>query len=658
MTFKTFASAVAQQYNSLAVGELFTVDVEDLFTHYLLAFPDGTDPIYRVRTVHDCNADKNFIRRLGHLVSINADGTRSTIWDHMDHMPYPYNVVAERLRNVVRQAPIVGVFRTKERVFGSEPNWDNHDTSIRWEHFVGRVADRHYAVDPATKRGERDATAQVLRRGLNEISDADLDTVSDLIHANALYRGSEHLAAVVGFKGLKDAFAQSPDHESFIWSNLDNRNARFRNTVIGTLLTDLAEGKDIDQAVRMFEAKVAPANYKRPTAVITPKMIEAAVAKLEELGLGGAVERRYAVIEDINVADVLFVDNAVSGKMVGGLTDLLMSAVKPQTVNVDHATPISIEDFIALDKQTVDVVLTNEQLGNFVSLTAPVRADTGRLFKWGNDFAWSYDGDLADTGLKARVKAAGGKVDAAMRVSLGWFNFDDLDLHVRHSSGEHIYFSSKHGLRTGGRLDVDMNISPNSREAVENVYWPRVVDGNYTVSVHNFTKRENVDVGFNLEFEIGGVLHQYRRDRAVLSKTEPVALTFTIAKGIVTKITAGDGVVGGSTPTTKWGVTTGTLTRVDTIMTSPNYWDGAGAVGNKHWFFMLKDCKNPDATRGIYNEFLRGELDQHRKVFEALGAKTKCPPSDNQLSGVGFSSTRKDEVTVVVNSKRAYKVQF
>jgi len=116
----------------------------------------------------------------------------------------------------------------------------------------------------------------------------------------------------------------------------------------------------------------------------------------------------------------------------------------------------------------------------------------------------------------------------------------------------------------------------------------------------------------------------------------------------------------GSATIEKWGVTTQSLVPVDTLMLSPNHWDGQ-AVGNKHWFFMLHGLKNPDACRGIYNEFLRGSLDPHRKVFEVLGARTKCPPADDQLSGVGFSSTRGDRATVVVDASgttRAFNIQF
>jgi hypothetical protein len=100
---------------------------------------------------------------------------------------------------------------------------------------------------------------------------------------------------------------------------------------------------------------------------------------------------------------------------------------------------------------------------------------------------------------------------------------------------------------------------------------------------------------------------------------------------------------------------------VNTLLTSPNHWEGAGGVGAKHWFFILEGCRNPEGARGIYNEFLRGDLDAHRRVFEVLGAKTKCEPSDDQLSGVGFTAARNDKVLVTAESasgNRTYEISF
>ena len=96
-------------------------------------------------------------------------------------------------------------------------------------------------------------------------------------------------------------------------------------------------------------------------------------------------------------------------------------------------------------------------------------------------------------------------------------------------------------------------------------------------------------------------------------------------------------------------------------MLSPNHWD-ENEIGNKHYMFMLQGCKNPEPTRGIYNEYLINELTEHRKVFEVLGAQTLCPVVDEQLSGIGFSSTRNDLVAIRVTdtqgSVREYNVQF
>lgn len=97
-----------------------------------------------------------------------------------------------------------------------------------------------------------------------------------------------------------------------------------------------------------------------------------------------------------------------------------------------------------------------------------------------------------------------------------------------------------------------------------------------------------------------------------------------------------------------WGINTEKFQRVQTILYSPNHWDDV-AIGNKHYFFMLKDCVNPDNARGFYNEFLNNNLTEHRKVFEILGNKMKVEHSPDQLSGLGFSSTKNDKVLCKVS---------
>ena len=659
--FPVFSKETHARLESMSKQEMFVVSTADIYASYLAAFPQGTNPIFRTRTEHDCSCCKQFIRSFGRTVSI-VNGKRQSVWGTGDNLPYPYNQVAAKMNALVQQAPIESVFRTKERRYGAETTTEMMGEHAHvWHHFHGVVASRHYSATPDAARGELTTTAQLLRRGLEELTIPAVDEVIRLINNRDLYRGAEFLPSVKAFRALQADYQKAPDRDLMIWANVGAAATRFRNTAIGTLVQDLSGGLEIELAIRSFEAKVAPINYKRPKAVVTPKMVDAALATLANLGLETAVERRFARFSDMSVNDVLFVDNNVQGAMRDGLRAVLMASTTPNRQQKE-AQSISIEDFVASvlpNARELSLHLQNDHLSHFVSLTAPQHAQSGRLFKWDNGFAWSYDGDVADS-IKERVKRAGGNTNAALRVSLAWNNHDDLDIHAYAPGKRHIYFGNKEGV-----LDVDQN-APGTRlvrDPVENLSWDYPSDGEYEIEVNMYIKRDTNDGGFTLEVECAGVTQRFSSPRSPTQTRRAKCLSFTMKKGILVdlKLLSTD-LRGGDIPAEKWGLKTHTDVRVSAFINSPNHWVGAGSAGAKHWFFILEGCKNPEGTRGIYNEFLRSEMEPQRRVFELLGSKTRCPPQDEQMSGVGFTAGRGDRVKVTVGgakgSSRTYEVNF
>jgi hypothetical protein len=669
--FPPFARIVAASFQDIVKAPqayITNIDGDELYRRYLASFPEGTNPIFKKVTEHECSCCRQFIRRAGNVVSIGDRGVVRTIWDEAEEKaPHPYNIVASSLRDAVLNAEISDLFRVgaKEAGFGAATtrSMNADGQALTWNHlYTNEIPPVLRIASPDQARGDYRTTVQVFTRGLAELVPAALDTVLSLIEANNLYRGAEHKNAVVEFMKAQRAFlalADSPRAQNiFAWTHATGPASRFRNTVIGTLVQDLSEGRDVESAVASFEQKVAPTNYKRTTAVITPAMVKKAMETIETLGLEPALERRFATIGDISVRDVKWVDGTVKPAMKGGIGDVLMKAavVNNSKHDAERAEDIGLEAFVerVLPEATgVEVFLKGEHLGNLMSLTAPVHPEPKQLFRWNNDFAWSYGGNVTDS-IAERVKKAGGKVeDATLRVSLSWFNYDDLDLHIHEPAGrgvgglrDHIFYGNKRGA-SGGALDVDMNAGGNrqSREPVENVVWmDKMPSGAYKVVVNNYVKIESSDVGFVIEVECGGKLSHYSYNKAVRDKQDIHVVTLHMTEGRIEKVEMGDPAITASNITqTKWGLTTEQYVKVDAVTLSPNYW-GDNAMGNKHTFFVLHGCKNDEPTRGIYNEFLHPRLEAHRKVFEIIGDKTKCQPTENQLSGLGFSSTKRASV--------------
>ncbi len=91
----------------------------------------------------------------------------------------------------------------------------------------------------------------------------------------------------------------------------------------------------------------------------------------------------------------------------------------------------------------------------------------------------------AVAGIQGRVVKAGGQ-PGEVQFALAWRNINDIDLHVIVPSGEHISHMRRRS-RCDGLLDVDMNVTGESTEPVENVRWIELAPwGRYTVLINLF----------------------------------------------------------------------------------------------------------------------------------------------------------------------------
>lgn len=649
MSSKFFKESVARQFALISKEQLFSVklDKEVLWGTYLNSFPAGTNPIYKTRTEHDCNCCKQFIRAIGDAVAI-IDGKLVSVWD-IDLQDSTYTPVAEALSSFVKQHSINNEFMYFQRTAGVNISHQNSDIGvITWDHLFANIPDRFVVSEDkqGQRRGATRARFDVGMRSLVSIPSDTVDVVIELIEQGSLYRGDEHMAALRAFKTTQEAFNKAENKELFVWL-LNDYRACIRNTVIGSLLIDLSENVDLDRAVASFEAKVAPTNYKRPTALVTQKMVDSAKQKIEELGLVSALDRRYAVVTDIKASDILFVDKSSTALAKEDVFAGIANGESRRSAQVENV-PIEIFVKDILPKATsIEVSMDSALIPNLVSLIAPCDPTALPLFKWDNNFSWSYNGEVADS-IKDRVKKAGGNVSGDLCCRLAWFNYDDLDLHMIEPNGHEISFRNRNSRYTGGQLDVDMNAGVvGTREAVENIFYSnasQMQEGEYTLYVNNFNKRETVDVGFEVEIDFKGSVFKFAHPKAVNNRDSVIVAKFTYSHKNGIEFKSGLNHVGVSKEV--WGVQTEKFQKVKMVMLSPNFWNGG--VGNQHTFFILENCINPGDSRGFYNEFLRSNLDEHRKVFEVLASKTRVPYSQEQLSGIGISSTTRKNILVRV----------
>lgn len=681
MEFRNFKKRFQENFKNLTKGVdiLFEVNVDkdELWNLYLNSFPAGTNEIYQKRREYDCSCCRHFMKAFGNVVVIK-DNQLYTIWE-FDAGSDVFQPAVDALDKFIKAHAVSDVYVSKLKKIGTDYNFEATEggKTNRYDHFYIELPDKFVTIGSNSEgeiKGRFRDVRNVFKRSLDEISEESILTILELISSNTLYKGEEWKVVLQQFMKYKKEYDKTTadQRDNYAWEKSIKAGpviGKIRNHSIGTLLVNVSEGMDLDTAVKKYEQIVAPANYKRPKAIYTKKMLEDAKRTITELGYLDSLNRRFATVDDISANNLLFLNRDTAKRVSGG--DVFSAMEKDVSINpkqFSRVEEIGIEKFVKDVLPTtseVEVYLENKHTQNMVSLIAPENRDSNSMFKWENGFSWAYTGNMTDSDIRERVKTAGGSVDGVLRFSIQWNESgkdnSDLDAHCIEPNGNEIYYGNgkKPNIsRLGGQLDIDIRF-PCGKIAVENITWnnkERMIPGIYEFFVHQYDGVTSD--GFRAEIEFDGQIYSFDYHKPTRQgeriKVAQVILhqdgTFTIKELLPSNVSSREA----------WGLQTNQFVPVSVICYSPNYWDEQNGIGNRHYMFMLKGCVNPEMPNGMFNEYLKEELMQHKRVFEALGSKCHVEDCDDQLSGLGFSSTKRAELIVKIKgqTERVMKVKF
>lgn len=710
-----FTEKIQAQFDKMcATGKLFRSSLtgDQVWDLYINGFEKKDNPIFRDpnSTTHNCNFCKNFIRRYGNIVAIDEHYNIITMFD-VD-APEEFADAALKIAAMLKSVVIENVFfetfdmlnklpyescKKSNAVFklGMEKNAKQY-TKEEAEKFgvvkegeIKLFTHMHLSVpkkfvDTSGKTvdaimAEYRGAYEIFFRGMKEIPLDTLQLVKDLINQGSLLDGETHLYKIEQMILLKKKYdlLTGFQADNFCWANSYGLSfARFRNELVGTLCVELAEGKEINEACQAWNKRVDPANYMKAKAPITQKQIEEARKFVEENGYEESFNRRFATLDDIKASEIKHM-NAGDGKLkkVTIFENVKATSTRHKRSEFDGIEEVPVEKFmetILPNCTSVEAFLCNKHDGNMVSLTTANDKNSKPIFKWSNNYSWTFNGNIAGKSMiKDAVASKGGKVDGVLRFSIMWAEGDtsdnsDLDAWAQEPNKTLIGFNTPYRKDRGGRrttmsgqLDVDIT-DPDGfahKNIVENIAWTdaeKMKDGTYTFWVNQF--REDGSKGFKAEIEFDGEVYSYEANKPVPQNANVPVAEVTLKDGA---FTIKHLLPESNSAKEIYGLQTNQFHKVNLVCLSPNHWDGNKA-GNKHYFFMLEGCKCPTAIRSFHNENLIGDLLPHRKVMEVLGATNMIEPADKQLSGLGFNATVRDELVVKLQGsfKRTIKIKF
>lgn len=662
--YEEYLSSVTNRFDTY-VGDgkstLFTTDAEGLFDIFLDNLPT------EARQHYECNTCRSFINHYGSLVLINEDGTIET--PLYGEVPEFFKKASAAMRSAVLSAKVTGIFIPESIKLGISK------TGI-WEHLSVKVPRSMLNTQRGKTAGqvmaEKRENFSMLNRALLKYDKDIASRALTLLQSGALYRSDKAINITEWFHNLYvllEGVKDSKIRTNLIWLTISKSPDEFchvNSGMLGTLLEDVQNNLPTATIASRFKDKMS--TYQRSQSAPTINQIQNAEKLISDYGLENSLARRYATFDEIpyflwkNNHSVKQAEKSSAG---GGIFSSIIpkdaqKELDPLTLPSTTMTWAKFSRDVLPTAQNIE--LSVDDPNRFVALVTAAIPDSENILQWDNPFSWYYHGGI-DGEIKRRVEAAGGKYENnEIRCSLLWNNYSDLDLHCITPRGHEIYYGVKGKNIDGGNLDVDANVSGDTLTPVENIRWAsNAPAGHYRFFVVNYTDRGYNNNPFKVELEINGTIYVFN---GILGREKSSAevFEFDYYNGQVTNMKSSSSTISAS-GSTLWEIQPRTFTKVTGITTSPNLW-GENPVTHTgtHIFFLLDGCKDlsEGKGRGFFNETLKGELREIRKVLEAYTATTPIENADEASAcGVGFSKDNDWNLIVRVtanNSTRIIKI--
>lgn len=367
---------------------VFRTDASGLWENYLDALPEG-----RQRQIHNCHCCRRFIETYGGLVSIDGAGvTTPLMWD-INRVPAFYAPAFARLEAIVDNARVIGVFFSKQKIWGTPQTGDWHHLSVVPPAnlvFVERALDPNQAM-----AGVKENTGTVMR-AMAEYGPKVLDEALRLLAAESLDRSEKFVGPIRWLRELHDWPKGRENHDvrqNLLWRRVAAAPEGFchiKSSVVGPLLDDIAAGVPFDDIRRKHAAKLAPDRYQRPQAPPAAGNVKAAEALVAKLGIARSLERRFARLDELPLVDAFWTpQQARPGRPQEG--GGVFSHVKTKQGSIDEVPPVNLPEMtvtwdkflrtgLTLAPDQIEILIPD--LGPFYAMTTAEHADAPPILKW------------------------------------------------------------------------------------------------------------------------------------------------------------------------------------------------------------------------------------------------------------------------------------